>query len=497
MPPYESIDLHPKSHDISSLSSKTYDVIFIGSGWASHVAARRLAKGGMTSVIIESELFGGECPFWACVPSKALLRPGEALEEAKSVPGVYNSTDGVKAPNVEKVLERRDNWTSNWDDSKIVIPYISGDNVDLVRGRGKIIDVKKVLVEGSDASNVTLEARQAVVVCTGSEPIFPSIPGLIEAKPWTPRHAVSTSQVPKHLAILGAGAVGCEMATVFADLGGKVTLISSTKEVLPRVDPEAGALVRQSLSDMGVKVYVSAKVTKVQRTSEGNLVVHLGHDEVIHATEILVAAGRKPRAKNIGLEQFGIAVDGRPIPVDESLRIPLNSGDWLYAGGDVNGRAAMTHTAKYHGRILAAAILAGKSGTSPKATDWDGISATADIYARPQVVFTRPTVASVGLTRGSAIASGKKVKEITAPAKTQGARLRADGFKDGWAQWIVDEDSGILRGATFVGDNVTDLLHASTVAIVGHMDLARLAHAIPSFPTMSEVYLNLIEAAGF
>ena len=468
-----------------------------GSGWASHIAAKRLGKEGMSSIIIEFELFGGDCPFWACVPSKALLRPGEALDEAKKVPGVSSNVSNVTGPDVEKVLERRDAFTSNWDDSRVVIPFISGDNITLVRGRGKIIGVKQVLVESPDAHSVTLDARQAVVVCTGSEPIFPNIPGLAEAKPWTPRHAASTSLVPKHLVILGAGAVGCEMATVFTDLGGKVSLISSTTELLPRIDPEAGALVRQSLSAMGVKVYVSAKVTKVHRISDSELVVSLQSGVTINATEILVAAGRRPRTEDLGLEAFGLAVDGRPIAVDESLLVPLDSGNWLYAGGDVNGRAAMTHTTKYQGRILASSILARRNGAQPKGVEWDAISATADKYARPQVVFTRPTVASVGFTRHAAKASGKKVREITAPLKTLGARLREDEFEDGWAQWIIDEDSGTLLGATFVGDNVTELLHASTVAIVGHMDLARLAHAIPSFPTMSEVYLSLIEAAGF
>ncbi|KAI9713513.1 MAG: hypothetical protein M1820_000895 [Bogoriella megaspora] len=495
MPPYESINLHPNSHDPTTLASHTYDVIFIGSGWASHTAAKRLAKANLTSVIIESELFGGDCPFWACVPSKVLLRPGDALEEVKNAPGVSATTvDGLSAGDI---LKTRDDNTYNWDDSGI-INFISGEKVAVVRGRGRLVDVKKVLVEGIRGQNATLEARNAVVVCTGSEPVFPSIPGLAEAKPWTPRHATSTSEVPKHLVILGAGAVGCEIATAFTDFGGKVSLITTTAEILPRVDSEAGAVVRKSLSDMGVQVHLSSRVTKVDRSFDGELTVFLGGGKVIHATEILVAAGRKPMTEDLGLEQFGLVVDGKPIPVDDSLRIPIESGDWLYAGGDVNGRAMMTHSTKYHGRVLARAILAKANANNFTSAEWDDSSATADNYARPQVIFTRPPVASVGLTRQTAEQSGKKVKEITAPVATEASVLRSKKApRDGWAQWIVDEDSGTLLGATFAGDGVTELLHASTVAIVGRMNLAQLAHAIPSFPTLSEVYLNLIEAAGF
>ncbi|KAF2239408.1 FAD-dependent pyridine nucleotide-disulfide oxidoreductase [Viridothelium virens] len=492
MPPYNSINLHPSSFGPSDLSLHTYDVIFIGSGWPANVGAARVTQAGMKPVIVESELIGGDCPYWACIPSKALLRPGEALQDAKSVPGIA-ITNGLDA---DAVFRGRDSWTGDWDD-QVLIPSIGGDDADFVRGHGKVVGVKKVRVENTNGESVTLEARQAVVICTGSEPVIPNIPGLADANPWIPRQATSTSQVPKNLVILGAGAVGCEMATIFANLGGKVSLISSTKELLPRTDPEAGALVRQSLVDLGVEMYLSAEVTGVQRKRDGTLEVQLKHGSVIHATEILISTGRRPRVKDIGLEQLGIAVNGSRIPVDESLCVGLESGEWLYAAGDVNGRAMMSHTAKYHARVVVNAIIARKTGAKPTITEWGSLSATADKYAVPQVVFTRPTVASVGLTRQAAEAAGRSFREVTAPLKTEGAELRAIGYKDGWAQWIVDAESGQLLGATFVGDDAADLLHASTVAIVGGLTIARLAHAIPSFPTMSEVYLNLIEAAGF
>ncbi|KAF1981414.1 dihydrolipoamide dehydrogenase LpdB [Aulographum hederae CBS 113979] len=497
MPPYNTINLHPDSHHPSSLPTDTFDVIYIGSGWSTHVSATRLTKAGMTSVIIEAELFGGECPFWACVPSKALLRPGEAFDEVQGVGGAKERVDSAKGLDVDAVMQRRDTWTSNWDEEKMMVPYIASSGAHLVRGYGKLIGVKKVKVTTSTGESFILTAGQAVVVCTGSEPLIPKIPGLTEAKPWTPREAVSTSDVPKHLLVLGAGVVGCEMVSAFASFGAKVTLVSSTAEILPRVDPEAGAIIRKRFEKQGVNVHLSTTVTRVQREEDGSLIAELAGKPEVKVSEILVAAGRKSRTNGIGLEQFGLAIDGSPINVDDSLCVPSDSSSWLYAVGDVNGRSPTTHGAKYHGRILAKVLLARKNGANFEPKEADGTAAAADRYAIPQVIFTHPNVASVGLTRQKAAAAGRKVKEITALAKTEGAELRMDGYEDGWAQWIVDAESGKLVGATFVGDNVAELLHASTVAVVGGMTLEQLAHAIPSFPTMSEVYLNLLEAAGF
>ncbi|KAE9382102.1 putative oxidoreductase [Stipitochalara longipes BDJ] len=501
MPTTDSINLHPNTHLPSSLKSRVYDVICLGSGWAGRVAAARCVAQGLTAIVVERELIGGDCPFWACVPSKALLRPAEALEGARKIGGakerLISADVGV---DVQAVFQRRDAFTSRWEDTSLLVPLVERSGAVLVRGTGKITGEKKVVVDNGTES-VELEARHAVVLSTGSEPIIPKVPGLAEAKPWTPREATSSSIVPEHLVVLGGGVVGCEMATAYSSFGAKVTIVHKTTEILPRLDPEAGKLVRESLARRGVTTLLSTTITAVQRSSPGGAVtVKLSSGESIIASEILVAVGRRPVTQNIGLEMIGLQslVDsGSPLPVDESLRLTAIPGNWLYAAGDINGRALLTHTSKYHGRIAANSIIARAKGDFPShPAKFDAFSATADLVAVPQVIFTSPTVTQVGLTRSAAQREGRAVREITAAAATLGAKLHADGYEDGWAQWIVGSDSGVLLGATIVGQDAADLLHASTVAIVGGLKIEQLVHAIPSFPTMSEVYLNLIDAAG-
>lgn len=498
MPPYETINLHPANHAFSVLKTDTYDVICIGSGWAGRVVAARVVKAGLSAVVVESELVGGDCPFWACVPSKVLLQSQQALDEATAVGGARELLNGYKAAvDSEAVFQRRDAFTAGWDDSKLLVPMVENSGASVVRGVGKLVGEKRVEVEATDGGTAVLVANHAVVVCTGSEPIIPNIPGLAASRPWTPRHATSASEAPNHLVIIGAGAVGCEMATAYASFGSKITLVSSTSEVLPQYDMEAGRLVRLSLESKGAKVYLSSTITEVKRESDSTVKVHLASGETIKADEILVAAGRKPITHGIGLEKFDVPTDGRPIPVDESLRVESVPDGWLYAGGDVNGRHPLTHGSKYHGRVIANAILARANGSKIAPQPWDKTSATADVCALPQVVFTTPVVASVGFTHKGAEKAGRRIRVINTPIATLASRIRDDNAHDGWAQWVVEEGSHKLLGATLVGDGAGELLHASTVAVVGEVPLDRLAHAVPSFPTLSEVYLNLLEAAGY
>lgn len=466
----------------------------------------RLILGFYTDYVysaVEEELVGGDCPFWACVPSKALLRPQEALAEAKAVGGVRELLREEPSLDADAVFKRRDVFTGSWKDGQLLVPMVENSGAALVRGQGKLTGVKKVAVVNKNGQTAELEAKHAVAICTGSEPIIPNIPGLKESDPWGPRQATSSSEVPRHLLVMGAGAVGTEMATVYASLGAQVSLVSRGAELLPRIDQEFGKLVRQGLESQGVHVYVSTTVDSVSREETGDsLTIQMSNGRTISGvTKILAATGRKAKTSGIGLEEFGIETGGSPIQVSESLHVSSVPGAWLYALGDVNGRAPLTHSSKYHGRIAANAIIARSqpdriddmSFSSP----WSKVSATSDSLAQPQVVFTRPTVASVGLTRRGAEAAGltDKIRVVTAAASTLGAKLHQEGYEDGLAQWVVDTESNKLLGATFVGDGVADLLHASTVAIVGGLTLDRLAHAVPSFPTMSEVYLNLLEAA--
>jgi dihydrolipoamide dehydrogenase len=494
MPSYGAINLHPNSHHPLALHATNWDVICIGSGWAGRVVATRVAKAGHKALVIESELVGGDCPFWACIPSKVLLRPQEALDEVRGVPSLSSLVKGDKI-DAKAAFATRDAFTSNWDDQKILVPFVEAEGACIVRGRGRLIGEKQVRIDATDGSSITLAAKHAIVISTGSSPIIPDIPGLTEAKPWTPRHATSSSTVPGRLVVLGAGAVGCEMATAYASFGSKVTLVSDSAEILPKLPREAGKLVRQSLTNRGASIHLRTEIVRVSREVDNTVIVGLSNGQDLHADEILVATGRKPNSKDIGLEACNLPNDGKYIPVDEFLRVKSVSGNWLFAAGDVNGRHPLTHGSKYHGRAIATDILAKIKGTEAPG-GWPRSLAAADKVALPQVIFTNPVVASVGLTEDTANEAGVSVRAISATTQTLGGRIRNTAVDEGWAQWIVENGTDKLVGATLVGKGVEDLIHASTVAIVGEMTLDRLAHAVPCFPTMSEVYLNLLEAAG-
>lgn len=443
-------------------------------------------------MIVEEELVGGDCPFWACVPSKVLLNPVRALHATDSAVG-KQTTNGLDA---EATFARRDTFTGGYKDSALLVPMVEGAGVVIARGAGSLSGKKTVKIAASGGDAVEVQAKLAVILGLGSVPSFPNIRGLSESNIWTPRDATSAQKVPEHLIVIGAGAVGTEMATAYASLGSKVSLISRSKEILPAVDVEAGKIVREALQSRGVDVRLGAQVVKVQRESDDRVAVELSTGEQIEGSEILLAAGRKGVHDRIGLHAVGAQANGSFVQVAEDLSVRTNDDEpWLYAAGDMNGRALLTHTSKYHGRIVSNAIKARKRGETLHDDAYAPYNASADHHASPQVVFTDPPVSSVGLTRAHAAKQGMNVHEITAPFLSLGGRIASDSAVEGWAQWLVDKNNRLV-GATFVGDGAADVLHASTVAVVGGLTLDRLCHAIPSFPTVSEVYLNLMDAAG-
>lgn len=496
MRPSSRINVHPSDRGVQELSAHSFDVIFIGSGWAARIAAARLVKAGLQALIIEKELVGGECPFWACVPSKVLLRPGEALKAVWSVGG---AKEAVKTPvvDVASTFQRRDAIVHKWHDVELLVPMVEDSGVHICRGMGSLCGERNVSITDGSGHSVEIEARLAVVCATGSEPIVPRIPGIEHIKYWTPRDATSSNFVPKQLIILGAGAVGVEMATAYASFGSKVTLLSASPEILPMVDEEAGEIVRASLQDSGVTIKTGCRVTALEAGADDTVVAVLENSERIEAINILIAAGRQGVVQGIGIELFQDEPLGRYISVDEHLTVKSTRlpGNWLYAVGDVNGRSLSTQSSKYHGRIVADVILARSKGAEPTGGGLTAYTALNDEIASPRVIFTSPAISSVGFTRKSAAAASKSVREITAPFVTLGGIISRDKAEAGWAQWLVDDDDRLV-GATFVGHGAADVLHASTVAIMGGLRLKQLAHAVPSFLTSSEVYLNLIDAAG-
>jgi dihydrolipoamide dehydrogenase len=477
------------------MNKLSHDVIVMGAGTTGENVADRAVKGGLTAVIVESDRAGGECSYWACMPSKALLRPGAALQDARSVVGAREAVTGKL--NVPAVFKRRDYFTSNWDDSGQV-KWLREANVDFLRGHARLVGERRVSVTDKDGITTNLAARQAVVVCTGSRPAIPDIPGLAETHPWTSREATSAKSVPHRLAILGGGAVACEMATAWKQLGAEeITVIERGARLIPRCEPFAGELLRATFEQQGIGVLTDTTVRRVDRHDDGVARITLSSGQTLLADEVLVAAGRQPRTEELGLEAVGLK-PGSWMEVDDSMGVKGVAGGWLYAAGDVNHRALLTHTGKYQARVCGDVIAARAKGIIDASAPepWTRYAATADQCAVPQVIFTNPEVAAVGLTEAEARARRINARAVDYDiGRVAGAELYADGYK-GKARMVVDLERGVLIGMTLVGPSVGELIHAATIAIVGAVPLSRLWHAVPSYPTISEIWLRLLEALG-
>ncbi|MDQ0614556.1 pyruvate/2-oxoglutarate dehydrogenase complex dihydrolipoamide dehydrogenase (E3) component [Microbacterium sp. W4I4] len=463
--------------------SDEYDLIVLGGGPVGENVADRAVQGSLTTVIVESELVGGECSYWACMPSKALLRSPQALRAAQHVQGVIGGT-----LDPAEVLARRDSFTSHWSDEGQV-EWLNSAGIDLVRGHGRLSGEREVTVM-TDGVERVLRARHAVAISTGTDATIPRIPGLAEAAPWTSRDATSAQEVPESLAIIGGGVVGVEMATAYAQLGSRVTLIARGG-LLAKTEPFAGDRVADGLRGLGVDVRLNTETTAVRRDGE-QVVITLGEDEVT-ASEVLVATGRTPQTDDIGIEVVGLR-PGRSIDVDDTMRV--TGIDWLYAVGDVNGRALLTHQGKYQARAAGDVIAARSRGEVVADQPWGRHVATADNAAVPQVVFSEPEVASVGLTADAARAAGHEIEVVDNDlGRVAGASLHADDYR-GQARMIVDTERDVVLGVTFVGPDVAEMLHAATIAVVGEIPLSRLWHAVPAYPTMNEIWLRLLEEYG-
>ncbi|MGW1198687.1 dihydrolipoyl dehydrogenase family protein [Streptomyces sp. NPDC002536] len=473
-----------------NLESSTYDVIVLGAGPVGQNVADRARTAGLTVAVVERELVGGECSYWACVPSKALLRPVVAVADARRVDGARQAVTG--RPDADRVFARRNYFVSDWDDTGQV-EWVKSIGADLYRGHGRIDGPRRVTVTTDDGTHRTLTARHAVAIATGSLPLLPDIPGIEDARPWTNRHGTDSGTVPARLAIVGGGGVAIEMATLWQGLGSQVTLLAR-RRLIPRMEPFAGELVARSLTEAGADVRIGTQVTAVRRPDPaGPVTLTLDDGSELRADEVMFATGRIPGTDDIGLDTVGLT-PGTWLDVDTTCLVNGVDGAWLYAVGDVNHRALLTHQGKYQARTAGDAIGARAAGRPLDDGPWGDHATTADQHAVPQVFFTDPEAAAVGLTAEQAAQAGHRIHTVDLDFDAvQGAKLHADNYR-GHARMVVDLDREVLLGVTFVGPGVSELLHSATVAVAGEIPLKRLRHAIACFPTVSEIWLFLLAA---
>ena len=446
------------------------DIVVIGMGPGGEDAAGRLAEAGLHVTGVEAKLVGGECPYWGCVPSKMMIRAANLLAEARRIPGMAGTS--TLEPDWTPVARRiRDEATDSWDD-KVAVDRFTGKGGHFVRGRGRITGRAEVTVGTADGLRV-LRARRGIVVNTGTEPAVPPIPGLAGTPYWTNREAIETEEVPESLIVLGGGAVGAELAQVFARFGARVSVVEALPRLLPAEEPEAGELLAGVFARESIAVRTGTRAERVSHDGS-QFTVNLADGEVLTAQRLLVATGRRADLAALGVGTYGIDDKAASIGTDERMR----AADGLWAIGDITGKGAFTHVSMYQAAIATRDIL-GQDGPP------------ADYEAVPRVTFTDPEIGSVGLTEAEARARGLAVRTgITQlPSSARGWIHKAGN--DGFIKLIEDAGRGVLVGATSAGPAGGEVLGALVVAVHGQVPVAGLRNMIYAYPT----FHRAIEAA--
>jgi len=444
----------------------TFDIAVIGLGPGGEHVAGTLAERGLRVLGIENRLVGGECPYWGCVPSKMMIRAANALAEARRVDGLAGSV-GVVRPDWAPVAARiRAEATDSWDDTVAVDRFVAKGG-EFVRGTGRITGPGRVEVDGVEH---TLE--RGIVVATGTSPSVPAIDGLMDVPYWTNHEAIEVETLPASLVVLGGGAIGCELAQVFARFGVQVTLVEAGDRLLPLEEPQAGELLAEVFRAEGITVRTGQSARRVDVVAaagpegQDGVAVVLSPSETVHGEKLLVATGRRVDVAATGLDSVGVRADARTVPVDEHCRVT----DGVWAVGDVTGQGAFTHVAMYQADVVIRDVL-GEDGPA------------ADYHALPRVTFTDPEVASVGLSERAARESLPRVRVGTAQVPSTARGWIHKAGNEGFITVVEDAERGVLVGATAVGPTGGEVLGALAVAVHAQVPVATLRSMIYAYPT--------------
>jgi pyruvate/2-oxoglutarate dehydrogenase complex dihydrolipoamide dehydrogenase (E3) component len=443
--------------------SSSCDVVVVGLGPGGEALATELAGAGLDVVAVDQRLVGGECPYFGCVPTKMMIHAATPLAEARRLPG-----GSEVRPDWGAVARRiRDEATDDWDDA-VAVKRLEDAGVRFVRGHGRLAGPGRVDVDGS-----TYDARTGVVLNTGTEPAVPPVDGLAGTPYWTNRDAVQVTTLPASLVVIGGGAIGCELAQVFARFGVEVTVVEVADRLLALEEPEASRLVADAFARDGIQVRTGVEIRSVEH-AEGAFTVDLG-DQELSADRLLVTTGRRPNLGDIGLDTVGLDPSTRAVAVDERMR----AGERLWAIGDITGKGAFTHMSMYQSAVAARDIL-GKDGP------W------ADYRAVPRVTFTDPEVGAVGMTEAQARDAGIDVRTATGDLGSRGWIAQADGV----VKLVADAERGVLVGGTVVSPAGGEVLSMLTTAVHAQLPLATLRSMIYAYPTFHRAVEPVVDQLG-